>query len=98
MKKARLRFKRKNLLKEKVPNKPGYYKMYDKKGKLLYVGVAKKLRHRVQSYLQKDNFKEHPTKPKLRKKIHTYEYKVMPLKKARKNEHRLKKKAPHNHL
>jgi len=94
----RLRFKRDNLLKGMVPNKPGYYKFYSKDGKLLYVGVARKLRHRVQSYHQKDDPKEHPTKPSLRPKIYSYEYDKLPIKKAREREHKLKKKAPHNHL
>jgi len=94
----RLRFKRDNLLKGMIPNKPGVYRMYDKNGKLLYVGVARKLRHRVQSYHQKDDPKEHPTKPSLRPKIYSYEYKKLPLKKARVIEHKLKHKTKHNHL
>lgn len=94
----RLVFQRKNLLKGKVPNKPGLYKFYDKNGKLLYVGHAKKLRHRVQSYNQIDCPKEHPTKVKLRPKIKKYEYKVMPKEKAKKLEKRLKKRAVFNIL
>lgn len=94
----KLRFKRQNLLKGMVPNKPGVYKMYDKDGNLLYVGVARRLRHRVQSYYQKDDYNEHKTKKRLRPKIHTYEYKKLPLKKAREIEHKLKKNTPHNHL
>lgn len=94
----KLKFKRSNLLKGVIPNKPGVYKFYDKNGKLLYVGVAKRLRHRVQSYHQKDEFNEHPTKKDLRPKIHTYEYKKVPLTKARKIEHKLKHTTPHNHL
>lgn len=92
----RLRFKRDNLLKGKVPNKPGLYKFYNKKGKLLYVGHARRLRHRVQSYYQKDDPKEHPTKPALRPKIYSYEYDVTARKKAQEREKRLKKKAPYN--
>lgn len=94
--KARLRFKRDNLLKGKVPNRPGLYRFYDKDGKLIYVGHARRLRHRVQSYYQKDDFKAHPTKRPLRNKIHTYEYEVTPRKKAQEREKRLKKKAIFN--
>ena len=94
----RLRFKRKNLLKGVIPNKAGLYKFYSKKGELLYIGVAKKLRHRVQSYHQKDKFSEHPTKKALRPEIYKYEFKKLPLAKARKIEHKLKHNTKHNHL
>lgn len=97
-KKAKLKFQRDNLLKGKVPNKPGLYKFFDDNGKLLYVGHSKKLRHRVQSYHQKDDFKEHPTKRPLRKKIAKYAYQVMPKEKAKDREKRLKKKAKYNVL
>ena len=98
MKTRTLTFKRENLLKGKVPNKPGVYRFYDKNGKLLYVGVARRLRHRVQSYYQKDDHKEHPTKKQLRPKIAKYKYTVLPLKKAREIEHRSKKRTPFNYL
>ena len=96
MKKRRLVFKRDNLLKPVVPNKPGLYKFYDKNGKLIYVGHARKLRHRVQSYHQKDCPKEHASKVPLRPKIKKYEYQVMPRKKAQEREKVLKKKAKYN--
>lgn len=95
---GKLIFKRDNLLKGVIPNKPGLYKFYNKDGKLLYVGVAQKLRHRVQSYYQKDEFKTHPTKKSLRPEIHKYEYKKLPLQKAREIEHKLKHNCDHNHL
>lgn len=94
----RLIFKRENLFKGQVPNKPGIYKFYDKKGNLLYVGHARRLRHRVQSYHQIDCPKEHPTKVKLRPKIYKYEYRVIPKKKAQTLEKRIKKKAKYNVL
>lgn len=37
-----------------LPNQPGVYQMYDKHGKLLYVGKAKNLSNRVRSYFQKN--------------------------------------------
>jgi len=96
--KRKLVFKRQNLLKDKVPNKPGLYKFYDRKGKVIYVGHARRLRHRVQSYHQVDDFKEHPTKQILRKHIKTYEYQVMPKEKAKVKEKKIKKKAKFNYL
>ena len=93
----KLKWKRKNTLKKAVPNKPGWYKFYGRKGGLLYVGHAKRLRHRVQSYRQDDCFKEHPTKRVLRKKIHSYSYKTMPESKARRLEKRYKKDAKFNY-
>lgn len=91
-----LPFKKKYTYKPHVPNKPGLYKFYDKNGRLLYVGHASKLRHRVQSYQQVDCYREHPTKIFLRKRIAKYEYKVMPKKKAQVLEKKIKKKARWN--
>jgi len=42
----------KSLLK-KLPNSPGVYKFKDEEGRILYVGKAKNLRKRVQSYFRK---------------------------------------------
>lgn len=101
-----LKFTRENTLKEKVPNKPGIYRFYNKKktrdGKIktktLYVGHAKKLRHRLQSYRQKDCFSEHPTKSSLRKEITHYSFTVMPKEKAKKIERSTKGRNGYNHL
>ena len=91
-------WKRKYTYKPHVPNKPGIYTFYDKNGKLIYVGHARKLRHRIQSYTQKDCFKEHPTKRPLRNKISKFKFVVMPKTKAQVLEKRLKKKARYNRL
>ena len=42
-------------IKEKLrllPEKPGVYKMYDKKGEVIYVGKAKVLKNRVRQYFR----------------------------------------------
>jgi excinuclease ABC subunit C len=94
----KLKWNRENTLKGLVPNRPGLYKFYDKNGNLIYVGHAKALRHRVQSYRQKDCFIEHNEKKPLRPKIASYSYKVMPKKKAMAVERKIKKKTKYNIL
>jgi len=85
-----------NTMKGAVPNRSGIYRFYDKNGKQLYVGHARRLRHRVQSYRQEDCKVEHPTKPALRRKIAKYTWTVMPLKKAKSLERRTKNGNKHN--
>jgi excinuclease ABC subunit C len=92
-------FKRENLLKGVVPNKPGVYKMYNRKKDVIYIGHASRLRHRVQSYWQKDDLiHEHNEKKRLRPHIEYYSYSVMPRKKAMALERKLKKKCKYNIL
>jgi len=57
------------------------------------------LRHRLQSYYQSDDRKEHPTKPALRRDIHSFSYQRIPSERERREvEKRLKQKLKHNHL
>lgn len=45
-----------------LPNMPGIYKMYDKEGKIIYIGKAKSLKKRVRQYFQKNY--QHSTRTK----------------------------------
>lgn len=66
-----------------MPKREGVYFMYNRNRKLVYVGVAKDLKHRLQAYVEVDDFKAHPTKLKLRRSVKFFDYKIMPLSKAR---------------
>jgi len=90
------KFIRANTLKGEVPNKPGLYKLHDKNGDLLYTGHASRLRHRIQSYRQKDDYGAHPTKDLLRGRIASFSYKTMPIHKAQKKEKVIKKNGRFN--
>jgi len=93
-----LTWNRTNTLKKVVPNTPGIYKFYDSNRRLLYVGHAARLRHRIQSYRQDDDPKAHPTKRVLRPKISYYQYIPMALNKAKTKEKVVKKYARYNFL
>jgi excinuclease UvrABC nuclease subunit len=78
-----------------IPRVSGVYRLFGENGKKLYIGVAKRgdhgnLRHRIQSYRQKDNFKGeagHPEKKQLRKKVVKFDFAKMSIKEAREFEH-----------
>lgn len=55
------------MLLQRLPNKPGVYKHYDKDGKLLYVGKAKDLKKRVSSYFNKKQYENGKTMLLVRK-------------------------------
>lgn len=81
-----------------VKNKAGIYKIYPCNGKKpVYVGTSKILKHRLQSYYQKDDFTVNRTKEALRPKACKVQYRYMTIKQARELEKKLKKDLPHNH-
>ena len=55
-----------------LPNSPGVYEFYDDQQKVLYIGKAKKLKKRVQSYFQKEH--QSARLKVLVKKIHSIQY------------------------
>jgi len=56
-----------------IPQTPGIYYLYNKFGKLLYIGRGQKLRHRLQSWYQAD--KSRPKwKRELAKKAYYFSY------------------------
>ncbi|MAF44235.1 MAG: hypothetical protein CMI54_08775 [Parcubacteria group bacterium] len=104
----RKKFTRENVL--KLDNGGGLYQFYNKQGVPIYIGrtAGNKdkygLKHRVSSYLQIDDFNEHPTKKALRPKIHSFSVlSVEDKKRRRMMEMQLKKglhgngKLKHNH-
>ena len=44
-----------SLLLKRIPEQPGVYQYFDKEGQIIYVGKAKNLRRRVNSYFNKDH-------------------------------------------
>ena len=65
--------------------------------KPIYVGISKVIKHRLQSYYQKDDFTAHPTKKDLRKSACGYTVNYMSLSKAKKQESKLKGNMQFNH-
>lgn len=57
----------------KIPLQPGVYQFYDADGSLLYIGKAKRLRHRVSSYFH-DSAQHSPSKQIMVGKIAKVEY------------------------
>ena len=80
----------------KIKNKSGIYKLYGTSKNPIYIGTSKILKHRLQSYYQKDDFTVNKTKKKLRKYIKSYSIQYKPITKARKSEKRIKKKTKFN--
>jgi len=80
-----------------VENEPGIYVFFDDNMDLIYVGVSNVLRHRLQSYYQKDDFEVHPTKRALRRRIAYFYHEHMPIIEARILEKEVKEKLRYNH-
>jgi len=70
----------------KAPTTSGIYHIDNKNGVEIYVGVASNLRHRLGSYIETDDFREHPTKAPLRRQEHSFTAISMPIVEARKIE------------
>lgn len=82
---------------ENIKNKSGIYKIFSCNGKKpIYVGSSKVLRHRLQSYYQKDDFNVNRTKEPLRPYACKFSHKYMPISKARKLEQKLKQNTKFN--
>lgn len=67
----------------------------------MYIGVAKKrkygnLKHRIESYNEKDDPREHPTKVPLRPRIKKFTYASVPITQARLLEKMHKNHTPFN--
>jgi len=91
VRKHKRRLKKGNVAKRDIPNVPGLYVLKDRKNKPIYIGSSKKLRHRLQSYYQKDDYKTHPTKKRLRNRAVYFSCRQMPIYQARKIEKASKK-------
>lgn len=89
-----LPFERENI--KLLDNMEGNYELYDKDGKRIYVGSSYRLKHRVQSYDELDDFKVHPTKRDLRPEISSFRFRYLPIHIAREHEQKIKQTLPFN--
>ncbi|MBR9859153.1 excinuclease ABC subunit UvrC [bacterium] len=60
-----------------LPNEPGVYKYFDKKGDIIYIGKAKNLKKRVSSYFNKNHHENRKTAVMVRK-IYDLNFTVVP--------------------
>lgn len=82
----------------KIKNQSGVYFIYDNTGEPIYVGVSEILKHRLQSYYQKDDFTVNRTKRKLRHYSYYFSVKYCSIQKARLIEMENKYSMRFNHL
>lgn len=81
-----------------VKPKAGIYRIYPCNGKKpVYIGTSKNMRHRLQSYYQKDDFSVNRTKEDLRPKACKVTYKYLNINQARNIEKKEKSNYKHNH-
>lgn len=73
-----------------LKNNEGNYELFDKNGKMLYVGSSTEIKHRVESYRELDSAKEHPTKVPLRQEIAFFRFRYVPLSEAEIHERNIK--------
>lgn len=82
-----------------LKNKSGVYRIYsDDSSKAVYVGSSKQLKHRLQSYHEKDDYNVNRTKRALRPHADKFTYDYVPIKRAREIEKREKKNTRFNYL
>ena len=81
----------------KLPSTGGVYALKNKHGTIIYLGRTTDLKHRISSYHQKDDFKEHPTKRALRREATHFTYKRMNKLERRAYEKKRKQGLKHNH-
>jgi excinuclease UvrABC nuclease subunit len=81
-----------------LKNNPGLYYLHNCEGKKVYVGTSKIIKHRLQSYHEKDDFSVNRTKKKLRENLCFFDVQYMNIKKARNIEKQKKTNLDHNHL
>ena len=93
-----MRFNKENV--SKVKNESGVYDLYgeDCHGPPIYVGVSHMLKHRLESYYEKDDGNAHPTKRRLRGEIKSFTYRYVPFEEAQHIEHMQKHFTKFNYL
>ena len=82
-----------------IPQRPGVYILYNREGRLIYIGVAQRLKHRISSYYQKNGFLV-PWEQQLKRNAASCTFKTTAsIKAARKLEHSMiaKNKPYYNH-
>jgi excinuclease UvrABC nuclease subunit len=83
---------------DQVENTPGIYRIYSSRRSRepVYVGSSKVMKHRLQSYYQKDDYSVNRTKRPLRPHANFVTYDHTTIAKARKIEKSEKKKTKYN--
>jgi excinuclease UvrABC nuclease subunit len=78
---------------------PGVYKLFDRFGRCIYIGVSHKLRHRLESHLYaRSDYRQVPGKMRLHNQTYYYATCYTTITKARNVEHNQKKYCKFNKL